>query len=168
MPRPWPKPGAPETPRSVEQIQKSFLQRRRAAVGRNVQTIVGHRLRALGLACIEEVHTGMRKIGGKYLHAKAVSGDFRAVLPPTGRAVLVEVKHRDAETLVPSVIQSNQSGALTANAVAGGMSLVVWARGTDIAIINWIHVSSYFASATPLSWKTAQCLNLTSPFPRPT
>ncbi len=167
MPRPWPKPGAEPAPRTIEQLQRSMAQRRRQAIGRNVEAIVEHRLRALGMCCVERINTGMRKLGDRFVHAKAVSGDFRAVLPPVGRSALIEVKHRDAERLAPSDIQPNQRAALDENARAGGLSLLVWARGAEIAVMYWPPAHFAGTPSSSLPWADARMLAITTPLARP-
>lgn len=170
QPKPWSWEEVAPSPRpkTVDEVRHSLAQRRRRAMGAHVEQVVEHRLRGLGLAMVERVHTGMAKIAGRYVHTRAVAGDFRAVLPPSGRSVLVEVKHRDEATLKPSALTPGQTLTLTENELAGGLSLLVWARGLEFAIVPWSCCRMYLVgdadgTREPLRWETAQAISLTSP-----
>lgn len=153
MTRPWPT-SAP-VPKTPEQAQRSLAQKRRRAVGRRVEAVVEHRLRALGLEMVERINVEQRRVGDKTLYTKRVSGDFRAVTP-TGHAVLVEVKHRDASRLTYSDIQPHQRSALDAFVRLGALALLVWANGSDVAIMRWADMRGMLiAPGSSLPWAIA-------------
>jgi len=107
------------------------LRQRHGAVGEHA---VAGRLRVWGFVLVEKVHTPWKVQfgpGGRVMRAwpvEKVCGDFRAVMPPHGRSVLVEVKSREAGPLSWSDFESHQHDAMVANANAGGLSLVGWTR----------------------------------------
>ncbi|MCX7933844.1 MAG: hypothetical protein N3A66_01130, partial [Planctomycetota bacterium] len=60
-------------------------------LGRMAEKIAEVKLREMGFVMIEKVEPA-RTSSGVYL--RQCSGDFRAVMPPDGVSVLVEVKYR--------------------------------------------------------------------------
>lgn len=109
-----------------------FEQALRQKHGATGEHIVAGRLRSWGFVLVEKVHTPWRVLfgrGGRVERAfpvEKVCGDFRAVAPPNGRSVLVEVKSREDGPLSWSDFQRHQHDAMVAHANAGGLSLVGW------------------------------------------
>ena len=109
--------------------------RRNKMVGAAVEAAVAEYLRYLGLLHVCPIETGMRKIGGKWMHCRNVAGDIRALLPG-GRSVLVEVKKRD-DVLQWSDLRDVQVRNLDEHARAGGLSLIAWRHARGISVLRW-------------------------------
>lgn len=92
--------------------------------GAAAQLIAMQRMRLMGFGMVEEIHTGYRKLAGRWVACKKVSGDIRAVAPG-GVSVLVEVKFRP-DRLAFSDLTGHQVMALTEHHRVGGMSFVCW------------------------------------------
>jgi hypothetical protein len=82
-------------------------------------------------ALVERIESAFRIIrgqGGRILNAipvAKVSGDFRAVIPPSGRSVLIECKWR-SDKLLFSDLEKHQHEALSNHTACGGLSLILW------------------------------------------
>lgn len=141
-------------PKTPEQRQRSLEQKKRRQVGRRVEAIVEHRLRYLGLEMVERINVETRRVRGKTLYAKKVAGDFRAVTPG-GIAVLVEVKHRDADRLAFNDIEPHQRAALNRYRELQAWALLVWARRGEFCIVHWGNVREGLSKpGASLSWET--------------
>jgi hypothetical protein len=163
-PWPWDQPAAPAP--SAEQLLRRMRAKRSRAEGRRGEQLVEHRLRALGIAMVEKINVERLQIGKKALYAKRVSGDFRGILAPNGRSVLVEVKARP-DNLSRADLAKHQHAALHLHAQAGGLSLVAWVRGVEVAIMPYYDFTDK-TQCYPLMWVTAQSIAITKPLARPT
>jgi len=137
------------------------LQRKRVKSGAASEQVAERALKAAGYVCIEKIETGWTVIqrGGQIVKAfpkKKVCGDFWAVESGTGRAVRVEVKSTQAETLSLSALQEHQQKALTSIVEAGGIGLLIWIRGYECIVYHW--PIRGFKKGSPLKWPTV--LNL--------
>ena len=105
-------------------LARTIRSRRAQRSGQTGQTIVATLMRQLGFRCVEEIHTGMRRVGDRYVHCKRVSGDIRAV-GEKGVSVLVEVKWRKKTTTLPyGALEDHQRRALNAHLDTGGWTLL--------------------------------------------
>lgn len=147
------------------------LQRDIVKAGAKAEEIVALRLQAMGLLCVQKIETGWRihraqKPDGRgglrstivgASPIRNVAGDLRAVVPKSGRSVLVEVKKR-ADTLAWNDLEVHQRANLTAHHQAGGISLVAWVPKWGVAIMRWPIVG--LKPGSPLHWTTAQLLSV--------
>lgn len=140
-------------------------QRGRAAKlsGKRAEDIVRMRLIGLGLLRVQRVATPVevRRFKGKIIGATfrgRVDGDFHAVVPGTGRAVLVEVKKRP-EPLIWSVLEPHQVQALNSYRAVGALPLLAWVcPGKGVAVMSW--PNPLFAPRSSLQWADAELFNL--------
>lgn len=93
------------------------------------ETIGGSVLASMGFGMIEPIETGFHRTyqnGRLVLVPKAkVAGDLRAIVPGSGRSVLVEVK-RYAGKLQHSKLTLAQHSKLREHDRLGGISLLIW------------------------------------------
>jgi hypothetical protein len=141
----------------LEAIIKRKLQaRRRQAIGKRAEQLVERRLQHMGLELIEKVEVGVKVIRGRRIFTKPVSGDFRAVVPVSGKSVLVEVKCRDADRLVHSDIEQHQFSFLGVHEDIGGCSLLAWVHLGELALIEWSRIRAQLLPLrTSLTWTDA-------------
>lgn len=105
------------------------------------EAIAALELRRRGVEMVEPMPTGwgiIRK-GNRIVSAyplAPVSGDFRGVMPVSGRSVLVEVKTRDG-SLPYSMLESHQHAALQRHHDLGGLSLVVWVHDGIVSVMRY-------------------------------
>lgn len=163
-PWPWEQPASPAP--TADQLLRRLRAKRSRAEGRRGEQLVEHRLKALGVTLVEKVNVERRQIGKKALFVKAVSGDFRGLLHPYGRSVLVEVK-TEAETLSLSDFEKHQLDALELHQQAGGVSLVAWVRGVEVYIMPYANFRANCSKGQPLTAEIARPLTLTRPLARP-
>ena len=106
------------------------------------EAIAALELRRRGVAMVEPMPTGwgiVRGKGGRIVDAfpiAPVSGDFRGIMPVSGRSVLVEVKTRDG-SLPYSMLESHQHAALQLHHDLGGLSLVVWVHDGIVSVMRY-------------------------------
>lgn len=133
-------------------------------------------LEQMGFDMVERIHVGYKLI--RWIDARKrlarvapvdrASGDFRAVVPGTGRSVLVEVKTRSQhdDRLLFSDLKQHQRAALSEHARAGGLSLLVWiaADGDWIDVDRDLYVLEWpvdgFVNRRPLSRERARMLDM--------
>lgn len=130
---------------------KSIQQRARQKSGESTEARVETLLRFRGYSMVEKINVsfGINRATGKQFAKKKVSGDFRAILCKDIRvgaapdaviriaqSVLVECKHH-AGSLPYSAFRPHQIEALSEHSRLGGISLVAWANGTALDMINW-------------------------------
>lgn len=135
-------------PSPMAQLEARWRGRRNRKSGEDAQDLVANRLTHAGLVMVEPVETGFRlqrkfdsatrtsRIIGASPAAR-VAGDFRAVVPGTGRSVLVEVKWRQDGQLSLSDFEAHQGRALTTHGAAGGLSLVAWVTPAGVELLAW-------------------------------
>lgn len=137
-----------------------------AKKGKKGEGLAEERLAAMGFAFIEKVENAwnvMRGAGGSIVKAwpaAKVAGDFRAIIPPQGRSVLIEVKTTDKRNLRWSDFKEHQPGKLTEHHEAGGLSLIVWVR-LDLKrqyVIRWPLPEEMFRKGKSLSLEDAERL----------
>lgn len=129
-------------------MKRTYSSAARAA--RNVQkageygeTLTLHALRRLGYLEIERVHTPFKIIrgsDGKIINAvpvEAVSGDFRAIEPGTGRSVLVEAKFDSVDRVLWSDLESHQIAALDGHVKAGAVALLSVVLLDKAWVLQW-------------------------------
>ena len=122
-------------------IRTSIKQGERKRGGDAAEALVRADCKRRGFVMVEQVHTpfGVTEDGRRYAKAK-VSGDIRAVLPPHGTSVLIEVKKRD-HTLAWSDLAhsdgSHQSDELDAHRNAGGITEIAWVDRGSLHSIPW-------------------------------
>lgn len=116
---------------SIQRMKARVSQRR----GANAELLVALRLRGMGFHMVEKIEVGWKKIGGRWLRAAKVSGDFRAV-GQGGRSCLFEVKFR-ADRLRWNDLEHHQVRALDAHANAGGASFLVWVHHAGLEVMPW-------------------------------
>jgi hypothetical protein len=165
-PWPWLQPAEKAAP-TAEQVLRRFRAKRSRAEGRRGEALVEHRLRALGIAMVERINVERLQVGGKALFKKRVSGDFRGIIPWTGRSVLVEVKLRP-DTLSRSDLEKHQHAALWEHQCMGGLSLVAWVRGIDVFILTYKGFLADCSPGEPLTVEKARTLQITKPLANPT
>lgn len=116
--------------------------------GEQAQQVVAYHLRRSGLAMVMPIHTGMtliRKFDPRSKTSRIVGavpqekvqGDFTAIVPVIGRAVLVEVKRREDGILSLSDFADHSLDALTACVAHGGLSLVAFVYGLKVALLEF-------------------------------
>lgn len=126
---------------SVESIRLSIKQAERKRGGDEAEALVRADCKRRGFEMVEQVHTpfGVTKEGRRYAKEK-VSGDIRAVLPPNGISVLIEVKKRDHTLAWSDLAHSDgthQSDELDAHRKAGGITEVAWVDRGVLHSIPW-------------------------------
>jgi hypothetical protein len=111
------------------------------AHGEAVEGVIKMRLIASGLVRVARIETGWRvqwrngRVTGATPIAK-VAGDFTAMVPGTGQAVLVEVKHRPGRIRFGDV-EPHQRLALDETDQHGGLALLAWSYGIGIELLRW-------------------------------
>ena len=121
----------------VAAARTSALQAKRQRNGAKAEELVEARLKARGFVLVEKVEVPFRLTAGGGISARRkVSGDFRAVVPGSGRSVLVEVKHH-AERLAYGAFRPHQLTALEDHHRAGGISEVAWVDRGLVHFIDW-------------------------------
>jgi hypothetical protein len=145
-PRPDPAHETPE--QQFARLKRSQRGRRNAIVGKCAEQVVLFHLNRLGLKMIAKVHNAWRvkRVKGRIVSAKPagkVAGDFTAIEPGTGRAVLIEVKRR-AEPLTFSDLERHQVVNLRGYVAAGARSILAWVTPTgQVYLLDW---ETYFLS----------------------
>ncbi len=153
-------------PESLAAAQSRQKRRINTIRSQQVEHVVGHRLRALGLLLVEQIATPTKalRVQGKVVgirYVGRVSGDYRAITA-TGRSVLVEIKRREARTLAPSDLEPHQRRALEIHAAAGGLSLLVWSHPPELFVLSF-PIPGWNADAfTALTAERAAQLHLTA------
>lgn len=115
------------------------MRQRHGAVG---ESHIEARLVAWGFVLVEKVHTPWKVLfgkGGRIVRAfpvEKVCGDFRAVMRPSGRSVLVEVKSRESGPLSWTDFEAHQHAAMKAHSDAGGLTLIGWCRPGECLIFT--------------------------------
>lgn len=132
----------------MAQLERRWRGRVNRKSGEDAQGLVKHRLMLAGLAMVERVETGFRlqrkfdtatrtsRIIGASPAAR-VAGDFRAVVPTSGRSVLVEVKWRQDGQLSLADFEAHQATALSIHGRVGGLSLVAWVTPAGVELLAW-------------------------------
>ena len=133
------------------------LQRRRVKSGAKAEEVAERALKSAGFVCIEKIETGwtVQWRDGRVVSAfpkKKVCGDFWAVERGTGRAVRVEVKSTQSETLSLSALGTHQQESLDNIVAAGGVGLLIWVRGYECIAYKW--PIKDFKKGSPLKWPT--------------
>lgn len=126
---------------TAEAIRTSIKQGERKRGGDAAEALVRADCKRRGFVMVEQVHTpfGVTQDGRRYAKAK-VSGDIRAVLPPHGTSVLIEVKKRDHTLAWSDLAHSDgthQSDELDAHRNAGGITEVAWVDRGVLHSIPW-------------------------------
>ena len=127
--------------------EKRLKNKRNQKRGQRGQEIAALALERAGFTCIRPIETGWRVIQRFDLKRQRmvvvsasprekVAGDFTAVEPGSGRAVLVEVKAREG-TVLWSDLEQHQIEALDAIVAAGGIGLVAWVCGVECRLYRW-------------------------------
>jgi len=117
---------------------RSLVSRQSQRTGADFELVVCHRLRLLGCVEVEQVATPMRKVRGVWVRSAKVSCDVKAILPPSGRAVICECKLRPGGTLQWSDLADHQHRRLRNAADAGALAVVAF---TDA--VNGIELMDY-------------------------
>ena len=76
-----------------------------------------------------------------------------------GRALLIEIKHEEADRLSWARLDDHQVENLRRWASKGAFVAVAWVRGLDIALIEWPAPSGLWGPGNRLSWLDAMTLN---------
>jgi len=126
-------------PRSAAAVSKT--NKANAKKGNRTEEASVPFLCAIGLELIEPIARDwiIRWSGGRVTGATPkgkVAGDFRAIVPPLGRSVLIECKH-SPDKLSLSAFRPHQQAALDAHVAHGGISLVVWWNAVRVRILRW-------------------------------
>jgi hypothetical protein len=121
---------------ALAKAKKRIAARRSKVLGNGGEFIVRARLIASGLRMVEQIHTGYRRIGDRWVPCGRVSGDWRAVAPG-GRSVLVEAKTRSGDRLTYADLKPHQRAALDAHHEAGGLSLLALCHPTGVVLMAW-------------------------------
>lgn len=164
---------------SLDMVRQSIAQGARKRAGDVAEEMVRADCIRRGFVMVEQVHTpfGVTKDGRRYAKAK-VSGDVRAVLPPHGTSVLIEVKKRD-QTLAWSDLEhsdgTHQSDELDKHLAAGGITEVAWVDRGVLHSIQWARFREIgFGPGRSVTWNgsdieiTARAKRSTSARPQPT
>ena len=103
-----------------------------------------NRLYAIGLQMVEKIGTPVRLIKSKIdpkafrvVWGEKVSGDRTAIVPGSGRKVLVETKTIFDRNLRWSDLRPHQPERLYRNSELGGLSLLVWVYNDGVYIMQW-------------------------------
>jgi len=117
------------------------MARRSVAIGEVGEHLTRIALVQYGLVMVEKVNTPWKPVRreGKIISAhtvEKVSGDFIAMVPGTGRKVLVESKARK-ERVRWSDLKPHQKEALDTNAGYGGLSLLSIITDPGICLFQW-------------------------------
>ncbi len=138
----------------IQAKQKAALSN---ALGEHGHALIEHRLRALGFGQIERIETGYRRRAGRYVACRRVAGDIRAVVPGSGRSVLVECKFRD-DLLPFHALAKHQEQALRMHHQLGGISILGWTSRKGVLILQF--PIQGFGPGVALTWEHAAPLNL--------
>jgi len=133
--------------------------------GTACEKIIMNVLQSRGACQVQEIETGWRKVRkqvkGKWteliIPKKKVAGDIRAVLPPDGRSILVEVKNRP-EKLLYSNLESHQHQRLKEHDLFGAISLLAWIFTGGLSIMQY--PIEGFNPCTSISIERAQGLDI--------
>lgn len=116
--------------------------RKSTKLGQAGEKLTHYALNQMGFERIQRIHTGwkvvrfIRKGIAKVVPHAKVDGDFTAIEPGTGRAVLVEAKLR-AEKLRFSDLADHQVEALNAYKGAGALAYVAWISDLAVYVMPW-------------------------------
>jgi len=132
-------------------------------IGQRGEEKAKERLLELGFLMIEKVENAWkvaRNKGGSISRAwpaAKVAGDFRAVEPPFGRSVLVEVKHTGSRNLRWSDFSEHQPIKLSEHSAAGGLSLVAWVVNEGaVYVMRWPIDEALFRKGKSLKREDAE------------
>lgn len=151
--------------------------RKSQQLGEQGELLAENRLRAIGLEMVEKIGTPVRLIRlptrtikvlslsginpkgiSRVIFGEKVSGDRRAIIPGSGRSVLIETKTILDRNLRWSDLRDHQPGRLDRHYELGGLSLLVWVHKTGIYILRWpVPDFGYRKSITP---EQAEQLNI--------
>lgn len=126
-------------------MSKRGRARRSVKTGEVGETIARYALTARGFRMVEKIETGWKIVQwierargiARIVPIAKVSADWTAVVPDAGTRVLAEVKTYDRESFIWSLLKSYQHDRLAENESFGGISLVVWVRGSDAHIMRY-------------------------------
>lgn len=142
---------------AVAKVQARAAARRSKMLGEHGQSLIEHRMRAMGFGQICTIETGFRKVAGKFIACRKVAGDIRAVVPGSGQSVLCEVKFRD-DLLPFSALATHQEQALRLHHQLGGLSLLGWVSRKGALILVWPLPG--YGPGVALTWEYAAPLTL--------
>lgn len=153
-------------PEAVRRVQRTVANKVKQWRAADAQTVVGHRLRALGFVSVAPIATPKSLVGGVVRYGARVAGDFYALQAGTGRGVLVEVKRRDGTNVAHTSFESHQIGRLSQWQDAGGLALLAWVNPSialdPIAIVPWDHVRAHLCKpGGSITWEHAVAHRLT-------
>lgn len=132
------------------------MSKRNQQIGKTGENLADIRLRAIGLEMVEKIGTpvilqslpkraisALRKTGVnasmvfRVIFGEKVSGDRRAVVPISGRSVLIETKTIFDRNLRWSDLRKHQPERLDRHTELGGLSLIAWVNETGVYIMKW-------------------------------
>lgn len=144
--------------------------RRNTRAGARLERMVRSWLLSCGMVNVQRIHTGWKLVRfinqrqGKAIivPGERVLGDFTAVIPGTGQAVLVEVKLTTDRALSWSDFKAHQLDALEDQRRANGLALVAWSPdGLRLFMMRWQDILLLgFAPGTRLQEDNAAILAL--------
>ena len=145
-------------------IENRIRGRRNRAMGLHAETMVLTQLRHHGFDC-EKIETAWRvkRAGSKIVGATPaakVLADIVGVQRTTGRAVLVEVKREDADTLAWSRLDAHQVVNLDRWHKAGALVFVAYVRGLHARLIAWRPPADLWGPGKGLPWNSAALMPL--------
>lgn len=153
----------------AESIRLSVLQGERKRGGEAAEALVRADCKRRGFVMVQQVHTpfGLTQEGRRFPKEK-VAGDIRAVLPPNGTSVLIEVKKRD-NTLAWSDFAhsdgSHQSAEMDEHLATGGITEVAWVDRGILHSIPWARFREIgFGPCLSVEWNsTTQSIAIHKP-----
>jgi hypothetical protein len=123
------------------QRSRSMVSRMAQRTGADFELVVVQRLIMHGCVEVEQVATPMRLVRGIPVRSAKVSCDIKAILPPFGRAVMVECKLRPGQSLQWSDLQEHQHRRLKNCLDAGGIALIAYSDTTSgIHLLDYYHL----------------------------
>jgi len=123
--------------------------------GADFELVVCQRLRLLGCAEVEQVAVPMHKIRGVWVRGRKVSCDIKAIIPPTGRAVVVECKLRPDAKLAWDDLEDHQHRRMAGAAEAGALVVIAFSDAH-----NGVELIDY-RNAIKIGWAKGSPLNAT-------
>ena len=120
------------------------MSRANQKIGKHGQQQAASILAGMGLQMVEPIGTpvtllpfGLRRDVFRVIWGEKVSGDRTAIVPGSGRKVLVETKTILERNLRWSDLRTHQPERLYRNSELGGLSLLVWVHESGVYILQW-------------------------------
>lgn len=106
------------------------------------------------IARLYKIPNDIKVVDGQVIHAEQTPADFIG-FTITGRVIMLECKMRKGTSLEmgPKGLKAHQQIAINEVHKAGGIGLLVWQNGDDVAVIDAGQVNAYRKGRKSIAWR---------------